>query len=263
MIQNLTSEEIRAVKFYIGDCAGESHPFWGDPKAYLVLNSLFFDGIRTEQARIAEGKFLNPEIVADRERLKHLLRNLLSAFRKSCNPDWLTVCRVERFQDFQAMQQAGRTISFTSTSQGGFLDAYWDRAGIALLHIEIPPRTPCIDMQEFFGDAYAKPEESEILLPPFLNLHFENISFTDSEKQILDSEQNLPVCVYLLRTGDFAIPENSENPESPKNQEISLNFDISEIYQKLNRQEILTSEEITNYTNWKKRLIREVLCQDC
>ncbi|MDE5768820.1 MAG: hypothetical protein K2H82_05485, partial [Oscillospiraceae bacterium] len=191
MIQNLTSKEILAVKFYIGDCAGEEcHPFWGDSKAYLVLNSLFFDGIRTERARIAEGKFLNPEIVADRERLKNLLRDLLSVFRKSCNLEWLTVCRVERFQDFQAMQQAGRTISFTSTSQSGFLDAYRDRAGIALLHMEIPPRTPCISMQEFFGDAYAKPEESEILLPPFLNLHFEKISLTDSEKQILDSEQN-------------------------------------------------------------------------
>ncbi|MDE6088803.1 MAG: hypothetical protein K2G25_10540 [Oscillospiraceae bacterium] len=253
MIQNLTLEEIRAVKFYIGDCAGEEfHPFWSDPKAYLVLNSLFFDGIRTEQARIAEGKFLNPEIVADRERLKNLLRDLLSVFRKSCNPQWLTVYRVERFQDFQAMQQAGRTISFTSTSQNGFLDAYRDRAGIALLHIEIPPRTPCIPMQDFFGNAYAKPEESEILLPPFLNLHFEKISLTDSEKQILDSEQNPPVCACLVRTEDFSILEFSENHK------INGNYDVSEIYRKLNRREILTPAEILYYTNWKKELIREI-----
>lgn len=258
-LTNLTENEIRAVKFYIGDCAGltpETDPFWGDPKAYLVLNSLFFDGIRTEQARIAEGKFLNPEIVADPERLQHLLCDLLSVFRKSRNPEWRTVYRVERFQDFQEMLKTGRTISFTSTSQGGFLDAYRDRAGIALLHIEIEPGTPCIDMQEFLGTDYAKPEESEILLPPGVTLQFEKISLSDPERQILDSENNPPVCAYQIRTGDFVGLKSSRESGDLKHPK---NCDISDIYHKLNNQEPLTSEEIMCYTDWKRELIRDVL----
>ena len=64
----LNEKEIRALRFYIGDVSG-SDPFFSDPKAYVVLNSLFFPDISSERARAAEGKLLNPAIIADTERL--------------------------------------------------------------------------------------------------------------------------------------------------------------------------------------------------
>ena len=64
----LRDAQLRAVKWYIGDVEGDD-PFWGDPKAYVTLNSLFFPGTATEEARAAEGKPLNPEILRDEERL--------------------------------------------------------------------------------------------------------------------------------------------------------------------------------------------------
>lgn len=252
MIENLTQEEIQAVKFYIGDCTGyEQHPFWGESRAYLVLNSLFFDGIRTEQARVAEGKFLNPEIVADPERLENLLRTLLSAFRKSWNTENFTTYRVERFSDYQAMKCASRTISFTSTSLNYFLKAYQDRTGIALMRFEIPAHTPCIHMQEFLQD-YAKPEEAEILLPPFLNLHFEEIPVSDDEKKILDSEKNPPVCSCVVTVQELKLPDN------PKNPGIKVK-DLKKIYSALNCQNEISQEEIKFYTEWKKSLIYKIL----
>lgn len=258
MLENLTQKEIRAVKFYIGDCTGyERHPFWGESRAYLVLNSLFFDGIRTEQARAAEGKFLNPELVADPERLEDLLRTLLSAFRKSWNTENYITYRVERFSDYQAMKHAGRTISFTSTSLQYFLKAYQDRSGIALMRFEIPVCTPCIDMQEFLQD-YAKPEESEILLPPFLNLHFAEIPVSDDEKKILDSEQNPPVCSCVATVRDMKLPENPESLKDPENPGIMAES-LRKIYSALNRQEEISQEELEFYTEWKKNLICRIL----
>ena len=89
-----------AVKYYIGDVREfPKDDFWNDPKAYLVLNSLFYPGTATEQARTAEGKFLNPEILADTGRLSALLKALLSAFQGT--EQELQTFRVERFSDFR------------------------------------------------------------------------------------------------------------------------------------------------------------------
>ncbi|MDE5769307.1 MAG: hypothetical protein K2H82_07980, partial [Oscillospiraceae bacterium] len=74
-------------------------------------------------------------------------------------------------------------------------------------------------------------------------------------------EQNPPVCACIVRTQDFSILEIPENSEFFKNREITEiygNYDVSEIYLKLNRRETLTTEEMIYYTNWKKELIREV-----
>jgi hypothetical protein len=185
----LTAAQRRAVRWYIGDVSG-SDPFWGDPKAYVTLNALFFPGIRTERARAAEGKLLNPALLEDEERLMNAVQDLLSAFRPLENA--VTACRVERYADFREMQLDGSCISFTSTSTAGFLDAYRDRTGIALMRFDLPAGTPCIPMAQALPD-YAKADEAEILLPPALPLHIAEIPITPEQLSITDANGDPPV----------------------------------------------------------------------
>ena len=246
-----TKDEIQAVKYYIGDVRNmPSDGFWNDPKAYCLLNALFFPGIATESARIAEGKFLNPEILSDIPRLKAFFRNLCSAFRKS-EQEHLTY-RVERYADFQQMYQQKQTISFTSTSKNGFLSAYQDRIGIALLKFRIPENTPIIDMQSFFQN-YAKPEEAEILLPPGRKLQFEVSPLSDAEKTILDAENHPPLIsctVTVQNQADF--PEIREFPDSG-------NLAGIRVINALQNGSVPENQDILNYSAWKSALSVEIL----
>ena len=157
MNQCLNNQEKIWLKYYTGDVYG-SDSFWSEPKAYLVLNSLLYDGLETEISRAREGKFLNPSILDDVERLMDFYDNMLSAFRKCHSDRNIRTYRVERYSDFQPIKKINHTISFTSTSTGGFLDAYRDRKGIALIKFIIPENVSCINVAEVL-DYYAKSEE--------------------------------------------------------------------------------------------------------
>ena len=180
----LRDAQLRAVKWYIGDVEGDD-PFWGDPKAYVTLNSLFFPGTATEEARAAEGKPLNPEILRDEERLCNVLRELLTAFRP-LETDMLTY-RVERFSDYVVIRSAEETASFTSTSTAGFLPAYQDRVGITLMRFHLSAGTPALQMAQVLPD-YAKAEEEEVLLPPGLRLAIDALPLTEHDVSIKDAE---------------------------------------------------------------------------
>lgn len=182
----LTIAEKNALRFYIGDVSGDD-PFWGDPKAYVLLNALFFPGIAAEVDRAAEGKYLNPAILADIPRLLGFFSDLLPAFRKCTVDRNTTVYRVERLSDYQLCRQCGSTLSLTSTSTAGFLDNYRDRRGIALMRFELERGVPCINAAEVL-DEYAKPEEAEILLPPFLELEFHDAKLSAGERRITDCD---------------------------------------------------------------------------
>lgn len=200
----LTESQRRAIRWYIGDVAGDD-PFWGDPKAYVTVNALFFPGIDAEKARAAEGKRLNPAILEDADRLAHTLGSLMSAFTPLAEP--ICTYRVERYADYTVMRDNGsRTCSFTSTSTAGFLSAYQDRVGIALMRFALPAGTPCIDMSRVLDD-YAKPEEAEILLPPGLGLQLTEAAPDPAEMQILDAKGNPPAVSVT------AVPD-SEKPVS-------------------------------------------------
>ena len=205
---NLNDHEKNALQYYIGDVSG-TDPFWSDPKAYVVLNTLFFNGTETEQARAAEGKFLNPAILKDEHRLTDLLSALFSAFHKCSTDKELHTFRVERWSDYLPCRSSGRTISFMSTSTAGFLSNYRDRLGIALMKFTLHPGTPCIDIANAL-DFYAKPDEAEILLPPFLELKIAEIRVSESEKTILDSEGKTPRSSCMVTAGQIkscCVPE--------------------------------------------------------
>lgn len=240
----LTDIQEKALRCYIGDVSGNM-PFFTDEKAYVTLNSLFFPEILSESARASEGKRLNTEIISDIPRLTSFFEGLFSAFGKACIRENTQTYRVERTSDFQLCRRLGRTVSMTSSSLAGFLDYYRDRRGITLMKFFIPQGSHCINVAETLG-FYAKPEEAEILIPPFMSLEI-------SESPLSDKEKNITDC-------DGAPPENSVNANVGEIAECSEYHDIKvgecssaiRVYKAFNEGKIPAISDILEYSEWKK-----------
>lgn len=247
MVSSLTESEKKALRFYIGDVS-DSESFYGDPKAYVVINSLFFPDISTETARASEGKYLNPEIIADIPRLLNFFDSLFSVFKKSQLTEDMTTYRVERMADYKLCRERLQTVSLTSTSTAGFLREYQDRIGIALMRFNIPKGSHCIDVAKTLS-YYAKPEEAEILLPPFMNITIKENCLTDSEMLILDSDGKPPQISCTADTADISrykydVPDaDFEGARAGQR-----------IYKALNEKNIPEKEDIEIYSQWKKDL---------
>ena len=245
-MEPLTPAQHRAVCWYIGDVTGDD-PFWGDPKAYVTLNSLFFPGMEAETARAAEGKRLNPAIIEDVDRLCTVLSDLMAAFRPLEYA--LTAFRVERYSDYLMMREKRATLSFTSTSTAGFLDAYRDRAGIALMRFFLPVGTPCLLMADAL-EQYAKPEEAEILLPPGLSLLLNEVPLKNAEQHITDANGEPPVASVVAGTAGTVHTVSCALP-ADKGQAAGIR-----IYEALNRHTLPDAADISLYTRWKAHLGR-------
>lgn len=246
MSQCLNNQEKIWLKYYTGDVSG-TDSFWSETKAYLVLNSLLYDGLETEISRTKEGKFLNPAILDDVDRLIDFYDNMFSAFLKCRSDGNIKTYRVERYSDFQPILKANHTISFTSTSTGGFLDAYRDRKGIALIKFIIPENVSCINVAEEL-DFYAKSEEQEVLLPPFMKLEITENELSEQETKITDSDGKSPEISCTAVCSPINIKERTEN--------ISRDgaYAGQRIYNALNNGKILAKSDIETYTQWKKKL---------
>ncbi len=242
----LNRNEINALRYYTGDTS--CCPDYPDnAKAYVVLNSLFFSGIATESARAAEGKFLDSALITDIPMLCDLLGNIFSAFSHAVSPADMQTFRVERYSDYQKILEAGRTVSFTSTSTAGFLDAYRDRKGIALMRFSLPAGTHCIDMASLL-DEYRKSGEQEILLPPLMKLGISQIPLTESEKNITDSSGEPPAVSCSAVCSGY----------SPMRMADDISADGASagerVFAALNSGKTPEDEDIRLYTEWKKSL---------
>lgn len=196
----LNEREKKALEFYIGTVSGND-PFWSDPKAYVVINALFFPDAMAERARAAEGKYLNPEIISNPDRLSSFFADMFSVFEKCRAEKDYTVYRVERYCDYCIMRERSATVSFTSTSTAGFLSEYRDRKGIVLMKFDIPKGTNCIDMAEVL-DAYGKADEEEILLPPDMKLEITECEVSEEEMAVTDSDNKPPVLSCTVRIAE-------------------------------------------------------------
>lgn len=248
MSQYLNNREKLWLRYYIGDVSG-SDGFWSEPKAYLVLNSLFYDGIGTEKARTAEGKFLNPAVLDDVDRLLDFYDNMFSAFGKCRAEKDIITYRVERYSDFLPIRNTDHTVSFTSTSVSGFLDAYRDRKGITLIKFVIPESISCINVAEVL-DFYAKPEEAEILLPPFMRLDLIQTVPTEKEMKIIDSDGKSPenACIAVCNVWNMKKRTESLSPDGAKAGQ--------RVYNALNNGKNPVAEDIDLYTVWKRNFHR-------
>lgn len=246
MNQYLNNQEKLWLKYYTGDVSG-ADPFWSEPKAYLVLNSLLYDGLETEISRTREGKFLNPAILDDVDRLLDFYDNMFSAFRKCRSDGDIKTYRVERYSDFIPILKTNHTVSFTSTSTGGFLDAYRDRKGITLIKFIIPENVSCINVAEAL-DFYAKSEEQEVLLPPFMRLEIAETELSETELKITDSDGKSPVNSYKAVCRPYDIKERTGNISNDGA------YAGQRIYNALNNGENPEKSDIETYTQWKKNL---------
>ena len=247
----LNENEKNALRYYIGDVSG-SDAFYGDPKAYVVINSLFFPEITTERARAAEGKYLNPAIIEDTGRLLEFFSGLFSAFRKCAAGETINTFRVERFSDYSLCKEYGHTLSLTSTSKAGFLGEYRDRLGIALMKFEISAGTPCIDVGAAL-DVYVKPEEAEVLLPPFTRLEITEYVPSGEEAEILDSAGKPPIVGSKVKTCGIA-SFSSEICEFPADG----NKAGMRVYTALNAGKEPDDEDVKLYTCWKSALVKSL-----
>lgn len=245
----LSKAEESALRYYIGDVSG-NNPFYGDPKAYVLLNSLFYPNIISETARAFEGKYLNPAIIADTSRLMGFFESLFSAFGKADLSISQTTFRVERFSDFEISRKFGMTVSMTSTSIAGFLNSYRDRQGIALMKFELPENGHFINVAEMLG-YYAKPEEAEILIPPFMELEFEQLQLTEKEKLITDCNGNAPIISVKTKINKLAVLESSNEKISPCPEGIR-------VCEALNAKKQPDAEDIQIYSEWKKILCKRL-----
>ena len=241
----LSEREKAALRYYIGDVSADC-PFGNDPKAYVTINSLFFSGTETERARAAEGKRLDADILENTGRLTDFFALLFSAFRKCSAENDCCTFRVERWSDYELCKAAGATLSFTSTSTAGFLSEYRDRLGIALMRFILPQGTPCIDAAAAL-DYYAKPDEAEILLPPFLTLSITEKAVAESERSILDSAGEPPRCSCEVVAGGIQ-PCTADTVRLPDGGAEAG----KSVYTALNegRQPLCEDEEL--YSRWKQ-----------
>lgn len=245
MSGNLSTAEKNALRFYIGDVSGND-AFFGDSKAYVILNSLFFPDITTESARAGEGKYLNPAIIADIPRLMGFFESLFSAFRKCVIKDDVLTYRVERLSDYNLIRRNSSTVSMTSTSTAGFLNEYRDRKGITLMKFSLPKNTPyCADISKELPH-YAKSEEAEILLSPFMKLDIEEVALAENELQITDCDNNPPQVSCIVKIS--GIEKYSGNiPELS-----AYGSDAGQrIYNALNNGKLPDKEDIEQYSHWK------------
>lgn len=247
MYNILSPAEENALKFYIGDTSG-NHPFYSDKKAYVVLNSLFFPDIYTETARASEKKYLNPEILSDTKRLLDFFEALFSAFSKSVLKKNLLTYRIERLADYKLCHEKSQTISMTSTSTTDFIDSYRNRRGIALMRFNLTEGTTGIDIADALN-FYAKPEESEILLPPFMRLDIKETDLLKNETAILDSENNPPEISCIAKTLGI-------EKYSGKYTDLTFNGSMAgiRVYNALNRGNLPEKSDAELYSQWKKTL---------
>lgn len=249
----LTTQMENALRYYTGDVSwalsqGYDTAFWGDPKGYGTLNSIFFPGISNEQARIAEKKPLNPEFLSDAERLLTLCETLIEASRIYISPrETKRVFRVERISNFTHTFQAGYTVAFTSTSRDGFLAEYQDKKGLVLLTYELSPGVAHVDMQQALS-YYLKKEEAEILLPPFLPITFTRRPLQPGERQIRDYDGNPPEAAYWVQVRPWESSNITSSPSLAPEDALAG----QRVLRALMEDKIPTPSDVTAYIRWKK-----------
>ncbi len=249
---NYTEAELRALYYYEGDIMPEDRddPFWGDGRAYLVLNALLYGGLESERFRIAEGKTLNPAVTADPERLMRIYAGILSAARRTgaVRPAE-TAFRVERMRDFAVCLEQECTCAFTSTCMSRFLPQYGDKRGTVLLTYHIPAGVPRVIYRLL--PRYGKAAEDELLLPPFLGCKYTARPLTPKEQALTDLDGNPPLGAYdCMLTGAVSAPPL---PDAPA--QLPACPEAASVFAALNAHTEPDADDTQAYLAWKK-LIR-------
>ncbi|MCR5794983.1 MAG: hypothetical protein K6G61_06530 [Solobacterium sp.] len=235
----------KAYRYYVGE-TDLSDPFFSDPKAYVTLNALLFEGITTETARIRENRKLDPVFLIEMDKTARLLKELDSLIRTHGHPKSdRTVWRVERLEDYAVMKRTGILQSFLSTSKNGFLDSYTDKIGLVLMTFHLKNDDPYIDAAEELSP-YPKPEEAEITLPPFIRADFIERDPNEEEAAIRDRDGKKPavICDVFLKRETEVFADAGHISDEDIHRSVRL-------YDSMNRGEGILPDDLKSYLKVK------------
>jgi hypothetical protein len=260
----ITSKEIEGIKFYLGDNeVANNGTYRGGNKAYVTINALLNPGTKNEQAKIKEGKKVQ---IFDTQHLISyitLILDMYSAMYKYMKLKGLCKSyisyKVERTYFVEELICEVKCIFGNfSTCKNGFLPQYaHDKENITLLEIVRDENLPYLDFADLLGENYSKPEEAEILIPPYSSIDkIEERSLTEEELlEYTDRSGNPPKGkkrIYIKK-GNYDEISEKELQELFGNitNEDVVKF-IMKIIEKLSAKDTLSNEEIERYSNWKQ-----------
>lgn len=231
------------LKWYSGDVNG-TDPIYGDPKAYVTLNALLFDGIETEMARSAEGRKLNPAFLERVEETIDLIRGIndcLTPLKQPC-----TVWRVERITDYDIFVKEGRMPSFISTSDAGFLSSYQDKYGLVFMEMHLHEGVSCIRLGDVLEE-YRKWQEQEVLIGPGCPLTVHEIPLPQQYRNVRDGKGD-PVQIYAVVN---VWPQEYESLEKCELSEEAI-ASSKRVYACLNSGTVPSESDVLAYMNLKR-----------
>lgn len=266
----ITSEEINAIKFYLGDKnIVEQLIYRGGGKAYNTINALLNLGIRNEEDKAKENKVVE---IYDVEHLKSYIGLIIDVFsasikyRDSVNYDErsITSYRVDRLSSFQTFisNKDNKIEGFFSTCKKGLLPQYANtKEDIVLLEVVRDSSVPYLDFEDLLKDYYSKPEEAEILVPFGTKIaNYDETTLSEEEKEIYkDRKGAAPKHKYVVKL------TKGEYEEIPSElEEYYYNYIINEerLAHIINSMKLLTSgqklsdNERDIYMKWKEMFNR-------
>ena len=245
----LNEKQTQAVKYYGGINVKEYPLYLKDPNSYNMINSLLFPGVTTENARIKEGRYLNPNFLSHPKFLREYYSLLLSCFKPS-NSEFITY-RVERLEDYNVMKKLNHLPSFISTSKNYFLNAYRNKIDLVLMIFHINKDTLIIDFNKEIKK-YEKKEEQEVLLKVGTKIKIFERNLNEEERKIKDLNNNEPKIICDVY---FELEKESESIKNliPKKIKMDSMLYINDLnYHNIN------SKYIKSYLKYKKTIQEEI-----
>lgn len=259
---NLTTYELDCIRFYMGDPEiVERGDFIGGPKAYNTINALLHNGITNELDKISEGKPIEILNVSHLRQTVSLIKAIDSAMNKlvslpSTSP--LITYRADRISEIEAIKETHKIEGFYSTCKYGFLPEYANtKQNVLLLEIQRDSNVPFLDFELLFQDLYAKPQESEILLPfDTIVKSIKQQPLTEEENKLYhDMHGNKPCAKYriILEKRKFESTFHNTIPFDKLTSQENASR-ISHCLQTLTRYQTLNPNDLEFYLNWKTQL---------
>lgn len=275
----LTENELLAVRFYLGDPETAANgPFRGGPKAYNTINALLHPGSSNEKDKAREGRTIRIEDAAQLESYLTLILDVFRAMERyrrfTLSPAGTqaaeaeasrggTACgfRLDRLSSLERFQaDGGRIAGFFSTCKRGFLPQYaHQKADIVLLEVTRAADVPFLDFEAILGEAYAKPEEAELLLPFGMVIReAQQLPLSERENAVFaDLNGKPPRGKWRLSMGMGALPERTEAERAALYATVTGTQTVARIralMEKLTAREALSAQEEAFYAAWKARL---------
>ena len=113
--------------------------------------------------------------------------------------------------------------------------------------------TPCFSYQELLQDDYLKKDEQEVLLPPGLNLTFEEVPLSAKERTIKDNNGLPPVLKVRCHINGQCSYARNVYPASDDYQA------IKRLFAAINNNLPINDEDLAYYLAFKKAFVYELM----